>query len=60
MTDTTATSTQPGTSIEAKRELAIAYLRSRGKYIVEQGCKWRPTSAAATDIRHTINKARKP
>jgi hypothetical protein len=48
-----------GTSLEDKRARAIAYLRSRGKYIVEQGCSWKPTSAAATDVRQTIHKARK-
>lgn len=42
-----------GTSLDAKRARAIAYLRSRGKYIVDADCNFRPTSAADTDIRRT-------
>jgi len=44
-----------GTSLAAKRASAIAYLRSRGKYIIDLDCNWRPTPAKATDIRKTIS-----
>jgi hypothetical protein len=37
---------------------AVAYLRSRKKYIVDPGCKFVPTSAAHTDIAETIRKYR--
>ena len=37
---------------------AVAYLRSRKKYIVDPGCKFIPTSAAHTDIAETIRKYR--
>jgi hypothetical protein len=37
---------------------AVAYLRSRKKYIVDHGCKFIPTSAAHTDIAETIRKYR--
>ena len=37
---------------------AVAYLRSRNKYIVDPGCKFIPTSAAHTDIAETIRKYR--
>ena len=33
--------------------LAIAYLRSRDKYLLD-GCKWVPTPAGQTDVRKTI------
>jgi hypothetical protein len=35
-----------------KREEAIAYLRSRNKYILD-GCKFVPTPAANTDVKTT-------
>ena len=35
-----------------KREEAIAYLRSRNKYILD-GCKFVPTPAANTDVKMT-------
>ena len=38
---------------KAKLAKAIEYLRSRGKYLADQSCKWRPRSAAATDVRLT-------
>lgn len=44
-----------GTSLQAKRAAAIAYLRSRGKYIVDADCNWRPTNAANTNIRRTFD-----
>jgi len=44
-----------GTSLTAKRASAIAYLRSRGKYLLDRDCNWRPTPAKATDIRKTIS-----
>ena len=37
---------------------AVAYLRSRNKYIIDPGCKFIPTSAAHTDIAETIRKYR--
>lgn len=43
-----------GTSLDAKRAQAIAYLCSRGKYIVDADCSWRPTPAAATDVQQTM------
>jgi hypothetical protein len=47
-----------GTSIGAKRAAAIAYLRGRGKYIVDAGCNWTPTNAAGTDVGRTIRNYR--
>lgn len=41
-----------------KLEAAIAYLRDRKKYIVDVGCKFRPTSAAHTDIIKTVEAYR--
>lgn len=38
---------------EEKIAAAIAYLRSRGKYLLD-GCKWVPTTAEKTDVRQTI------
>jgi hypothetical protein len=32
---------------------AVAYLRSRGKYIMDKSCTFKPTGAAATDVRAT-------
>jgi hypothetical protein len=37
--------------------LAIAYLRSRNKYLLD-GCKWVPTNAGKTDVRQTIKEYR--
>ena len=37
---------------------AVAYLRSRKKYIVDPGCKFIPTNAAHTDVAETIRKYR--
>ena len=37
---------------------AIAYLRSRKKYIVDPGCKFVPTKAVQTDVAETIRKYR--
>ena len=42
---------------KAKLKLAIAYLRSRGKYLLD-GCKWVPTNAGKTDVRQTIKDYR--
>jgi hypothetical protein len=47
-----------GTSLAAKRSSAIGYLRSQNKYIVDQGCAFKPTSAAKTDVRKTFARAR--
>jgi hypothetical protein len=47
-----------GTSLAAKRASAVGYLRSVGKYITDEHCTFRPTSAATTDVRKTIAKAR--
>jgi len=37
-----------------KRDEAIAYLRSRKKYIIDPGCKFVPTNAAHTDVAETV------
>jgi hypothetical protein len=42
---------------KAKLKLAIAYLRSRGKYLLD-GCKWVPTNSGKTDVRQTIKDYR--
>jgi hypothetical protein len=41
-----------------KLEAAIDYLRSRGKYILDEGCKFKPTKAVQTDVRETIRAYR--
>ena len=41
-----------------KLEAAIAYLRSRKKYILDVGCKFKPTSPAHTDITKTVEMYR--
>ena len=41
-----------------KLELAISYLRSRNKYLLD-GCKWVPTSADKTDVKKTMADYRK-
>jgi hypothetical protein len=46
-----------GTSLAAKRAAAIAYLRSRGKYIVDADCNFVPTNAAKTDVKRTMVQA---
>lgn len=46
-----------GTSLDAKRARAVGYLRSRGKYIVDADCNWRPTKPEATDVQRTIVNA---
>jgi len=38
---------------DEKVAAAIAYLRSRGKYLLD-GCTWVPTPAGQTDVRKTI------
>ena len=38
---------------EEKVTAAIAYLRSRDKYLLD-GCKWVPTPSGATDVKKTI------
>ena len=47
-----------GTSLVAKRAQAIAYLRSRRKYILDRDTEWRPTRSTHTDVRRTIVQAR--
>ena len=42
---------------EEKVREAIAYLRSRDKYLLD-GCKWVPTTAEKTDVRKTIAEYR--
>jgi hypothetical protein len=37
--------------------LAIAYLRSRNKYLLD-GCKWVPTNAASTNVAATMQQYR--
>jgi len=46
-------------SLESKREAAVTYLRSRGKYLVDSSCKFKPTNASQTDIAKTIEQYRK-
>ena len=38
---------------EEKVKAAIAYLRSRDKYLLD-GCKWVPTPADKTDVKKTM------
>lgn len=38
---------------KTQRTKAIQYLRSRGKYLADHGCTFKPTSAAATDVAET-------
>ena len=47
-----------GTSLAAKRAAAIAYLRSRGKYILDADCNFRPTRSTHTDVRRTMDNAK--
>jgi hypothetical protein len=42
---------------EEKVKAAIAYLRSRGKYLLD-GCTWVPTPAGQTDVKKTIAEYR--
>ena len=42
---------------EEKVKAAIAYLRSRDKYLLD-GCKWVPTTAEKTDVKKTIEAYR--
>tara|TARA_R110000868_G_scaffold219476_2_gene470557 strand:- start:729 stop:884 length:156 start_codon:yes stop_codon:yes gene_type:complete len=42
---------------EEKVAAAIAYLRLRGKYLLDNG-KWVPTPAGQTDVRKTIAEYR--
>ena len=44
------------TNDEKVRE-AIAYLRSRNKYLLD-GCDWVPTPAGQTDVKKTIAEYR--
>jgi hypothetical protein len=46
-----------GTSLAAKRAAAISYLRSRGKYIIDESCNFRPTRSTHTDVRRTMVQA---
>ena len=42
---------------KAKLKLAIAYLRSRNKYLLD-GCAWVPTNAASTNVAATMQQYR--
>lgn len=44
--------------MKEKLESAIAYLRGRGKYVLDEGCKFIPTKAVQTDVRETIRSYR--
>ena len=44
-------------SNEEKVKDAIAYLRSRNKYLLD-GCKWVPTPPDKTDVKKTIEDYR--
>jgi len=37
-----------------KLEAAVAYLRSRNKYITDENCDFVPTNRASTDVADTI------
>jgi hypothetical protein len=39
---------------EQKLANAIQYLRSRGKYIADMACKFKPTSSTHTDVAATM------
>ena len=41
-------------TMNEKLEAAIAYLRSRKKYIADVGCKFAPTKPVTTDVAETI------
>lgn len=56
---TAASVIEAATSLEAKRQASIAHLRSIGRYLVDPGCKWRPTPACKTDVARTWAEARK-
>lgn len=45
------------TSLEAKRRASIEHLRSIGRYILDQDCRWRPRPACETDVRKTWAEA---
>jgi hypothetical protein len=40
--------------LEAERVKAIEYLKSRRKYLGSLGCKFKPTSAASTNVAETF------
>jgi len=42
---------------EEKVAAAIAYLRLRGKYLLDNG-KWTPTPAGQTDVKKTMQQYR--
>jgi hypothetical protein len=42
---------------EEKVAAAIAYLRSRGKYLLD-GCKWVPTGSSNTNVAATMQQYR--
>lgn len=44
--------------MNAKLDAAVAYLRSRKKYITDLGCKFVPTDATNTDIAETVRMYR--
>lgn len=41
-----------------KLQAAIEYLKSRKKYVVTVGCKFRPTDPASTDVEKTVAQYR--
>ena len=45
-----------GKMMDIKLAAAIAYLRSKNKYLLDITCKFIPTKAVDTDIRATFNK----
>jgi len=40
-------------------EKAILYLRSRGKYLVDNTCAFKPTDSAATNVAQTVANYRR-
>jgi hypothetical protein len=47
----------PPPTLDQKRAKAVAYLRARGKYILDPGTRWRPTATLQTDVRETMARA---
>lgn len=46
-------------NLEEKRAHAVAYLEYRDKRVAMETCRWRPTSAAKTDVRKTMRAAQR-
>jgi hypothetical protein len=44
---------------EIKIAKAIEYLRSRGKYLVDKTCAFKPTDSSATNVAQTVANYRR-